>query len=289
MSKIRITAVQYQMRPITVFDQFADQVSSYVRAARDWDSQFVILPEMFTLQLLSFFPRNDPQTTIRLLHQFTERYISLFQGLAKETGLYIVAGTHMVKAENDLMYNMSYLFHPDGHYDEQPKVHLTPYEKSAWYVQGGEEFKVFDTAYGKVAILICYDIEFPEAARIVSDLGAKIIFCPSCTDDEHGFHRVRFSCHARAIENQVYVIHTGTIGWLPNVQYMEGNYGEAAIIAPSDTSFPPQGIIAKGQANIESIVTGDIDLELLKDLPEKGSVRTMQDRRPEIYKKYIQY
>lgn len=289
MSMVRIAAVQHQMKPITIFDQFADQVSSYVRAAKDWDSHFVLLPEMFTLQLLSFFPKRDPQTTIRLLHEFTDRYMELFEGLASETGLYIIAGTHMVKSEDDVMHNMSYLFHPDGKIDSQPKVHLTPYEKSAWHVHGGEEFKVFDTKHGKVAILICYDIEFPEAAKIVSDLGAKIIFCPSCTDDEHGFHRVRFSCHTRAIENQVYVAHTGTIGWLPNVQYMEGNYGQAAIIAPCDTPFPPQGIIAKGQPNIESIVVGDVDLDLLQQLPEKGSVRTVQDRRPEIYGKYITY
>lgn len=289
MSIVRIAAVQHQMKPITSFDQFADQISSYVRAAHDWDSHFVLLPEMFTLQLLSFFPKRDPQTTIRLLHEFTDRYTELFQGLSAETGLYIIAGTHMVKSEHDVMQNMSYLFHPNGKIDSQPKVHLTPYEKSAWQVHGGEEFKVFDTEHGKVAILICYDIEFPEAAKIVSDLGAKIIFCPSCTDDEHGFHRVRFSCHTRAIENQVYVAHTGTIGWLPNVQYMEGNYGQAAIIAPCDTPFPPQGIIAKGQANMESIVVGDVNLALLEQLPEKGSVRTVQDRRPEIYAKYIKY
>jgi predicted amidohydrolase len=289
MTHVRIAAVQHHMKPITIFDQFADQVSSYVRAARDWDSHFVLLPEMFTLQLLSFFPRRDPQTTIRLLHEFTDRYIELFESLSRETGLYIIAGTHMVKTEDDRMYNMSYMFHPDGHYDCQPKVHLTPYEKSAWFVQGGDEFKVFDTQFGKVAILVCYDIEFPEAAKIVSDMGAKIIFCPSCTDDEHGFNRVRFSCHTRAIENQVYVVHTGTIGWMPNVQYMEGNYGEAAIIAPADTPFPPKGIIAKGQPNIESIIVGDVNLDLLNELPEKGSVRTVQDRRPEIYKKYIKY
>lgn len=289
MTRIRIAAVQHLMKPISVFDQFADQVTSYVRAAKDWDSHFVLLPEMFTLQLLSFFPRNDAQTTIRLLHEFTERYEQLFQHLAKDHDIHIIAGTHMVKGEDDKMYNMSYLFYPDGTFKKQPKVHLTPYEKSAWLVHGGNELQVFDTAFGKVAILICYDIEFPEAARIVSDMGAKIIFCPSCTDDEHGFHRVRFSCHARAVENQVYVIHTGTIGWLPNVQYMEGNYGEAAIIAPSDVMFPPRGIIAQGQANIESIVVGDVDLSLLEQLPEHGSVRTMQDRRPEIYRKYLKY
>jgi predicted amidohydrolase len=289
MKQVRIAAVQYQMKPITIFDQFADQAASYIRSAKDWDAHFVLFPEMFTLQLLSFFPRRDPQTTIRLLHEFTDRYIELFSGMAKENGLYIIGGTHMVKHEDDKMYNMAYFFHPDGSYETQPKVHLTPYEKSAWLVHGGDFFRVFDTHFGKVAILICYDIEFPEAAKIVSDLGAQIIFCPSCTDDEHGFHRVRFSCHARAIENQVYVVHTGTTGWLPNVQYMEGNYGEAAIIAPCDTPFPPKGIIAQGQPNIEKIIVGDVYPELLLQLPEKGSVRTVQDRRPDIYKKYIQY
>lgn len=289
MKQVRIAPVQYHMKPITSFEEFAEQVSGYVRAAKEWDAQFVLFPELFTLQLLSFYSGNDPKTTIRLLDQYTEPYIQLFQSLAREHDLYIIGGTHMVKEENDHMFNMSYLFHPDGQVDTQPKIHLTPYEKAAWQVQEGNELKVFETRHGKIAIIICYDIEFPETARIVSDMGAKIIFCPSHTDDEHGFYRVRHCCQARAIENQVYVVHTGTTGWLPQVQYIEGNYGEAAILAPCDVPFPSKGIITKGQANIEGIIVGDINLDLLKLLPEKGSVRTVQDRRPEFYKKYIQY
>ncbi|WP_051331153.1 nitrilase-related carbon-nitrogen hydrolase [Aneurinibacillus terranovensis] len=144
-------------------------------------------------------------------------------GLPANTILYIVGGTHIRTQENKT-FNSAFLFHPDGKVDMQDKVHLTAYEKNEWQLEPGNQFYVFETRYGKIAILVCYDIEFPEAARKVCAEGANIIFCSSSTDDEQGFHRVRYTCHARAIENQVYVVHTGGTGWLPtNFTYKQKN------------------------------------------------------------------
>src|SRR5690606_32979625 len=100
---------------------------------------------------------------------------------------------------------------------------------------------------------------------------------------KHGFYRVRYTCHARTIENQVYVAVTGTVGALPNVDFMRLNYGQAALIAPNDIPFPPAGIIVEGDSNQDMIVTGDFDLALLQEVRQKGSVMTWRDRRTDLY------
>jgi predicted amidohydrolase len=143
--------------------------------------------------------------------------------------------------------------------------------------------QVFETEKGTIAMLTCYDIEFPEVVRLVKAMGADVVFCPSCTDDRHGFHRVRYSCHARTIENQVYVVTTGTIGSLPTVDFMRGNFGQAAIISPNDVPFPPRGIVVEGELNQDMIVTGDLDISLLEKVRQSGSVTTWRDRRSDLY------
>lgn len=110
------------------------------------------------------------------------------------------------------MLNTAYYFTPNGNVFEQDKIHRTRWEREKWNTDAGDKLHLFETPFGKIAILICYDIEFPELARMVCEAGADILMVPSCTDDRQGFLRVRYCCHARAIENQVFVVMTSTVG-----------------------------------------------------------------------------
>jgi predicted amidohydrolase len=278
--KLRVSAVQYHLEKINSFDDFAAQVTHYVRTASEYDSEFVLFPEFFTTQLLSI----SEGTTSRVddLPSFTEQYIDLFSGLSKETGMHIIGGTHVIK-KGDNLYNTAHLFYPDGRVEEQAKLHMTPTEKHDWNITPGESIRIFETNKGKIALLTCYDMEFPEIVRKVRGMGADVIFAPSCTDDLHGFHRVRYTCHARTIENQVYVVTTGTVGALRNVDFMRANYGQAAIITPNDIPFPKNGVLMEGEFNHDMIVTADLDLSLLYEVREKGSVTTWNDRRLDLY------
>jgi len=130
--------------------------------------------------------------------------------------------------------------------------------------------------------LICYDIEFPELARRAAEEGAEIVFVPSCTDDRQGFLRVRYCCHARAIENQIYVAMTSTVGNLP-VAGLRLHYGQASIITPSDFHFARDGIAAEGVINEEQIVVADVDLGLLHENRLKGTTIPLLDKRHEFY------
>jgi predicted amidohydrolase len=196
--------------------------------------------------------------------------------------MHIIGGTHII-AENDRLYNTAYLFYPDGRIGRQKKIHITPTEVKEWNMAAGDTLEIFETDKGKIAIIICYDIEFPELVRMAKARGADVIFCPSCTDDRHGFHRVRYTSHARTIENQVYVVVTGTVGSLPTVDFMRANFGQAAILTPNDVPFPPRGILAEGEINDDMIITADLDLQLLYDVRESGSVTTWRDRRIDLY------
>lgn len=280
--KLRASAVQYHLHTIRSFDEFAEQVEYYVNTAAEFAADIVVFPELFTTQLMSIGNGSLRALTIDHLPSFTNAYRTLFQELAKQHSMYIVGGTHVTEKAGRL-FNVAYLFYPDGRVVEQPKLHMTPTETEAWRITPGDELRVFETDFGKVAILSCYDMEFPELGRMARARGADVFFCPSCTDDRQGFHRVRFCSHARAIENQVYVVTTGTVGALPTVDWMRANFGQAAIIAPNDLPFPPAGVIAEGEVNHDMVVTADMDLGLLAQVRERGSVRTWQDRRIDLY------
>lgn len=280
--KLRVSAVQYQLKTIRSFQEFEDQVRHYVKTAQEYNADFVLFPEFFTTQLMSIGDESGIALTIDDLPGFTESYRNLFINLATEYELHIIGGTHVVR-KNGKLYNVAHLFYPDGRVEEQAKLHMTPTEVKEWNMSPGEGLEVFETDKGTIAMLTCYDIEFPEIVRMARAKGADIIFCPSCTDDQHGFHRVRYSSHARTIENQVYVVTTGTVGSLPSVDFMRANYGQAAVITPNDIPFPPKGLLVEGEINQDMIVTADLDLELLYQVREEGSVTTWRDRRTDLY------
>ncbi|WP_409300584.1 carbon-nitrogen hydrolase family protein [Peribacillus sp. SCS-155] len=280
--KLRVSAIQYHLKTINSFKDFANQCEHYLRSAQEFNAEFVLFPEFFTTQLLSIGSNQGTKLTINELPGFTEQYRALFSFFAKETRMHIIAGTHVINKDGRLL-NVAHLFYPDGRIGEQAKLHITPTEKTEWNITSGDDLTVFDTEKGKIAILTCYDIEFPEIVRMAKAKGADVIFCPSCTDDRHGYYRVRYSCHARAIENQVYVVVTGTVGSLPTVDFMRANFTQAAVISPNDVPFPPKGIMVEGELNDDMIVVADLDLALLYNIRSSGSVTTWRDRRTDLY------
>jgi predicted amidohydrolase len=280
--KMRVSTVQYHLHTIHSFADFQGQVEHYVKTAQEFGAEFLLFPEFFTTQLLSIPNAEGYASGIDELPKYTEAYRALFQRLARDTGIHIIAGTHVLERDG-FLYNTAHLFYPDGRVGEQAKLHITPTEVKEWNVRGGDSFQVFETEKGTIAMLTCYDIEFPEIVRLAKAKGADVIFCPSCTDDHHGFYRVRYTSHARAVENQVYVITASTIGSLPTVDFMRANYGQSAIITPNDIPFPPRGILAEGDLNEDMIATADLDMKLLYEVRERGSVTTWRDRRTDLY------
>lgn len=280
MKGLRVASLQYYIRPVDRFEQFADQVESLVWTAKDYHVKLLVFPEYFTAQLLTLNNVKVPiKEQIRHLARYEEQIVDLMKRLAKESGLYIVGGTlpAMDPPDDVTVYNECYLYSPSGDWDVQGKLHMTRFEKEEWIVSPHKKLKVFDTAIGKLAITICYDVEFPELARAAARQGANILIVPSCTDERQGFLRVRYCAQARAIENQMYVIHACTVGSLPMVPAVSLNYGQASILTPSDFAFSRDGILAEGVANQESMVIGDLDMDRIEETKQHGSVLPLTD------------
>jgi predicted amidohydrolase/GNAT superfamily N-acetyltransferase len=286
--RVRIAAVQYLLRPIACFEDFARQVEFFVHSAKDYKAHFVLFPEFFTMQLLSYINEPAPALAVRRLARLAPQYEALFIRLAKETGIYIIGGTHPV-FQRGKVFNAAHLFTPNGQVFRQKKVHLTPTESGPYQLSRGHGLYLYHTDFGNIAILICYDVEFPEVARVMAEAGAEILFVPSCTDGREGFCRVRYCSQARAIENQIYVAVTGTVGNLPLVPYMAANYGQAAILTPSDYFFARDGIAAEGTINQEQIVFADVDLDLLDEQRVNGSVIPLQDLIKDAYDNVVHF
>ncbi len=279
---VRVCAVQFQMRMVKDFEDFATQCEYFVDVASDYRSDFIVFPEIFTTQLLSFLPTLRPALAMRRLSEFTPQFLDLFTKLAVKYNVNIIGGSHFT-IEGDDLFNISYLFRRDGTLGKQYKLHITPNERRWWGVKPGHRVEVFDTDKGKIAIQICYDIEFPEVSRIAVEQGAKIIFVPFCTDERYAYLRVRYCAQARCIENHVYVVIAGSVGNLPSVENLDIHYAQTAIFTPSDIPFTRDAIQSEATPNIETVIVDDVDLELLKSHRQTGSLLNWKDRRVDLY------
>lgn len=279
MERLRIASLQYFIRPVQTFDQFRDQVQALVETAADYKAQLLVFPEYFTVQLLTLGNVKRPmQEQVRDLARQSDRFRTLMGDLARQHGLYIVAGTiPVMDGDSDHVYNESTIFSPSGKHGVQGKLHMTRFEKEEWKVSPRAKFQVFETDFGRVAITICYDVEFPEIARAAGREGAHILVVPSCTDERQGFLRVRYCAQARAVENQMYVVQSSTVGSLPMVPAVSLNYGQASILTPSDFAFSRDGILAEGIPNQESMVIGDVNLTTILQGRSHGTVLPLLD------------
>ena len=280
--KVRVACVQYQMRKVSSFGEFARQVRYFLEIAADYGSDFVLLPELFTVQLLSQLDALTPQEGMRRLATYTTRIRKLLRDLSLRHGLTIVGGSHPVQDGNKLL-NTCFVSLPDGTLAQQPKLHITPNEQKWWGISGGHSLAAIQTPKARIGVLICYDVEFPEAVRCLADAGMEILFVPFCTDNRQGYLRVRYCAHARAIENQIYVALAGNVGNLPDVANMDVQYGQAAVLTPSDFAFARDGIAAEADSNEETVLVCDLDLDDLHESRDGGTVTPRIDRRGDLF------
>jgi predicted amidohydrolase len=281
---VRVASVQFQQRMISSFDEFISNIEYFVDVCTDYRSDFVIFSELFTLQLLALEPRKlSPVESIEALTAYTPRFVAALREMAIGYNTNIIGGSHPTRTEDGEIQNVAYVFLRDGSVHAREKIHPTPNERHWWAIQGGDEVDVISTDCGPIGVLICYDSEFPELARRLADQGARILFVPFCTDNRQGYLRVRYCSQARAIENQLYVVMSGNVGNLPNVENMDVQYAQSAILTPCDFPFARDGIAAEATENVETVTIADLDLSDLSWARAQGTVRNLKDRRSDLY------
>ena len=279
---VRLGLIQWQMRLYKNLEELMQQAEYFVDAVSGYRSDFALFPEFFNAPLMAENNHLPEAEAIRELAVFTPQIVKMFSELAISYNINIITGS-MPVVKNDLLYNVGYLCKRDGGLESYEKLHVTPDEAKVWGMQGGADVRTFDTDCGKIGVLICYDVEFPELSRILADEGMDILFIPFLTDTQNGYSRVRNCAQARAIENECYVAIAGSVGNLPKVHNMDIQFAQSMVFTPCDFSFPANGIKAEATTNTEMILIADVDIDLLRELHQFGNVRNLRDRRKDIY------
>ncbi len=281
-AEVRLGLVQWQMRPADSLEALIGQLEYFVDAISEYEADFLLFPELFNGPLMVKFNKMAEAQAIRALAEYTEPLRQKFVEFAISYNVNIISGS-MPMIEDGKLYNVSFLCRRNGTWESYRKIHITPSEEFYWGMSGGDQLKIFDTDCGRIGILICYDVEFPELSRLYADQGVQILFVPFLTDTQNGYNRVRTCAQARAIENECYVAIAGCVGNLPRVKNMGVQFAQSAVFSPSDFAFPANSIVAEATPNTEMTVVADINLDLLKELHLKGSVNILKDRRKDLY------
>ncbi|MGF1454425.1 MAG: GNAT family N-acetyltransferase [Alphaproteobacteria bacterium] len=282
---VRVATVQFQQRMVHSFEEFIGNIEYFVDVCADYRSDFVVFPELVTLQLLALESRRlSPAESIEALTAYTPRFVEAVRELAIRHNVNIIGGSHPTRTDDGDIQNVAYCFLRDGSVHAQEKIHPTPNERHWWGIKGGDEIATIPTDCGLIGILICYDSEFPELSRRLADEGARILFVPFCTDNRQGYLRVRYCCQARAIENQLYVVMSGNVGNLPNVENMDVQYAQSVILTPCDFPFARDGIAAEASENVETVTIADLNLSDLSWARAQGTVQNLRDRRFDLYR-----
>jgi predicted amidohydrolase len=262
------------------WQHYQDKIERWVLEAVAQDAKILLFPEYFSMELASLFGQDvysSLSKQLAAMQSLHEGFLNLFQTLANKYQRIIQPGTFPVQTEDGAYRNRAYLFIPDAPLDYQDKLMMTRFENEHWLIRKGSQLKCFDTGYGKIAIAICYDSEFPLLARKQVEAGVNLILVPSCTDTLAGYHRVKIGCQARALENQCYVVQSSLVGNAPWSEAVDINIGAAAIYTPVDRGFPDNGILAVGELNKVQWVFAELSLKACDTVREQGQVFNYKD------------
>jgi predicted amidohydrolase len=147
---------------------------------------------------------------------------------------------------------------------------MTRFEREQWFIASGGPLRVFDTALGKIGILICYDSEFPLLGRALSE--AELLLVPSVTEALSGHSRVRIGAQARALENQCVSVVSSVVGQADWSESVDVSVGGGCVFGPPDKGFPDTGVIASGALNAPGWQFADVDLGAVDRVRRDGVV-----------------
>lgn len=280
---IRVAACQYAIELLETWEAYAAHLAALCEEAAARGARLLLLPEYAGLVLSGQLPpaqRSDLHGSIAGIQPLLPRWLELCAGLAQRLDIYLQPGSLPVLDPDGLYRNRAFLFGPEGLLGHQDKLVMTRFERELWQIAGGAGLKLFDTALGRLGILICYDNEFPLLARSLAEAGADLILAPSCTDTEAGFHRVRIGAQARALENQIAVLQSPTVGLAPWSPALDENLGRAALYVPSDYGLPPCGVLAESAELCPAQsrwLVADLDLDQVRRVRAEGQVFIRRD------------
>jgi predicted amidohydrolase len=292
---MRVATVQFELRAEGSFEGFGAHLTSVVEQAVAEDAELVVLPELVTTGLLATHPDaaslgpTDVADAYRTVFPpLADPFADLLRALATRTGTAILGGSHFRRSDDGAFRNTAYLAHPDGRVEQQDKLHLTPQEREMGLTPG-DDVLVTTIGPARAAVQICADIEFPEINRLLALRGVELVLCPSLTWNTRGAHRVRYGAHARAMENQLYVVTSPLVGssGLPTGRAIHGT-GNAMVTGPIDrrSGLDDGVVVAHPDTRAEGMVVADLDLDLLAQSRADPEPPGLSNIRPDLYERF---
>lgn len=283
MRKVTVAAIQ--MSCTDHVQANIQKAEKFVRQAVNEGAQIVLLQELF--ETLYFCQKENPDYYHLATTVEENQAINHFKAIAKE--LKVVLPISFFEKKNNARYNALVVIDADGSVlDIYRKSHIPDgpgYEEKYYFSPGDTGFKVWKTMYGTIGVGICWDQWFPEAARIMTLMGAELIFYPTAIGSEPEDPTIDSSRHwqrcmtGHSASNLVPVIASNRIGQ---------ECIEDSTITFYGTSFITDGtgeVIRQASRDQEEILLATFDLdELMHQRIEWGVFR---DRRPELYAKIL--
>ena len=283
VQRLRAGFVQWEMKPVLDWEDFARRVQFAVAVAADRRADILVFPELFSLCLLSMVDDDlRAEQAVRKLTEHFEDIEALLRDLAVRYAVNLVGGSHLKLMEDGSLRNVAPICHRDGRVEHQAKLHITPDETRAWGIQGGDALRTFDLDCGRIGVLICYDVEFPELPRLLTERGIRVLCVPYQTTDRYGHVRVTTCARARAIENHLFIVTAGCVGNLTDLNNADVHYAGSGLFTPSDVQFPMDGVAVEAPPNLETVLVHEIDLELARRQRRVGTVHNWEDRRIDL-------
>ncbi|WP_324755359.1 carbon-nitrogen hydrolase family protein [Roseovarius sp. Pro17] len=272
---MKIATAAYPLDPLPDWAAYNTKLTEWVADAAGQGAELLVFPEYGSLELSMLagpVVAGDLEGCLRAVSDLMIDVDDLHADLAAAHGVHILAASAPVfdDAIGPRPVNRARLFAPGGGRGIQDKQIMTRFERTPWDVAPGGPLQVFDTSLGKIAILICYDSEFPLLARAVSE--AELLLVPSCTEALAGYSRVRIGAMARALEAQCVSVMSSIVGDAPWSPAVDVNVGMGGIFGPPDIGFPETGVIAEGVLNRPGWTCGEVDLARVSHVRADGGV-----------------
>ncbi|MDR0810373.1 MAG: carbon-nitrogen hydrolase family protein [Gemmobacter sp.] len=273
---MKIAAAAYPLDYFDNFNAYAAKITAWVDEAVGEGAALLVFPEYGAMELGSLGGRAiaaDLEACLHEVARWKPQVDALHVALAARHRVHILGASAPFFPEGTgRPVNRATLYGPTGVIGHQDKQIMTRFEREIWFVEPGRGLTVFDTALGRIGVVICYDSEFPLLARALVEAGAEILLVPSCTDTFRGFTRVRVGAMARALENQCVTVHAPTVGPCDFCPAVDENVGRAAIYGPPDLGFPDDGILAQTALNAPGWAIAEVSLQAVDEVRRAGGV-----------------
>lgn len=272
---MKIASAAYPMDELDSWQAYADKIEAWVAEAAGQGADLLMFPEYAAMELAMLAGREvatDLEPSLRAVSDRMPEADALHSRLAVQYGVHILGGSAPVfdDAIGPRPVNRAAFFSPGGGKGVVDKQIMTRWEREPMACVGGGPLKVFDTALGRVGVLICYDCEFPLLGRALQDV--DILLVPSCTETLAGYWRVRIGAMARALEQQCVSAMSSLVGPADWCEVCDVNTGAGGVFGPPDRGFPPTGVLAEGVLDAPGWTVAQVDLEKIAQVRADGGV-----------------